>query len=355
MHKDYPNMPNLWLKDLKAVPDAQRRAARYVLQIMARCPFLYPRLADDDFLGALWFLALPLVDPTALARLQAEWSQADGDAGDTEDAPRRRGRARITVDFGVLPDGVPGARMREHLDRCFRSLPVSLLAQLAEVDGSEPTRNEVRLLVSCAGLDRTESAILDFVEKLDSFAALRQFLRETRTHNHNEHLASFSAALDVTPQQLRRALRASGNLRVLRLVVCQGRHCDMEDFLRGEDVLNDILLQEPADFDELLGCIVQQPTSVECRVDDFPHLADESRRLRAVLDNALRQGACGINALLYGRAGTGKTQFAHTLNGSGLAVGRTLIAILENGQQQDGSVVIPAALRPYMGTDVITP
>jgi seryl-tRNA synthetase len=43
------------------------------------------------------------------------------------------------------------------------------------------------------------------------------------------------------------------------------------------------------------------------------------------------------------------TQFVHTLNGSGLAVGRTLIAILENGQQADGSVVLPDAVRPYMG------
>jgi seryl-tRNA synthetase len=47
--------------------------------------------------------------------------------------------------------------------------------------------------------------------------------------------------------------------------------------------------------------------------------------------------------------GTGKAEFVHTLNGSGLAVGRTLIAVLENYQQQDGSVVIPAALRPFMG------
>lgn len=45
----------------------------------------------------------------------------------------------------------------------------------------------------------------------------------------------------------------------------------------------------------------------------------------------------------------GKVQFAHTLNGSGLAVGRTLTAILENYQQADGSVVIPEVLRPYMG------
>jgi seryl-tRNA synthetase len=51
--------------------------------------------------------------------------------------------------------------------------------------------------------------------------------------------------------------------------------------------------------------------------------------------------------------GTGKAQFAHTLNGSGLAVGRTLIAILENYQQKDGSVVVPEALRPYVGLDMI--
>jgi len=46
---------------------------------------------------------------------------------------------------------------------------------------------------------------------------------------------------------------------------------------------------------------------------------------------------------------TGKPELVHTLNGSGLAVGRTLVAILENYQQADGSVVIPEALRPYMG------
>lgn len=45
----------------------------------------------------------------------------------------------------------------------------------------------------------------------------------------------------------------------------------------------------------------------------------------------------------------GKPQFAHTLNGSGLAVGRTLVAVMENGQQADGSIAIPKALQPYMG------
>ncbi|AHM02718.1 Seryl-tRNA synthetase [Roseibacterium elongatum DSM 19469] len=48
-------------------------------------------------------------------------------------------------------------------------------------------------------------------------------------------------------------------------------------------------------------------------------------------------------------AGGGKPEFVHTLNGSGLAVGRCLIAVLENGQQEDGSVLLPQVLHPYMG------
>lgn len=53
------------------------------------------------------------------------------------------------------------------------------------------------------------------------------------------------------------------------------------------------------------------------------------------------------------RTRDGKTAFVHTLNGSGLAVGRTMAAILENYQQEDGSVKVPEVLIPYMGTDVI--
>ncbi|MDI9477929.1 MAG: serine--tRNA ligase, partial [Bacillota bacterium] len=47
------------------------------------------------------------------------------------------------------------------------------------------------------------------------------------------------------------------------------------------------------------------------------------------------------------------TEFVHTLNGSGLAIGRTLAAIMENYQNEDGSITVPEVLRPYMGTDLI--
>ena len=46
---------------------------------------------------------------------------------------------------------------------------------------------------------------------------------------------------------------------------------------------------------------------------------------------------------------TGKPELLHTINGSGLAVGRTLVAVMENYQQADGSIVVPDALQPYMG------
>jgi seryl-tRNA synthetase len=57
----------------------------------------------------------------------------------------------------------------------------------------------------------------------------------------------------------------------------------------------------------------------------------------------------------YRPQGKNKTEYVHTLNGSALAVGRTWVAIVENYQQADGSVVIPEVLRPYIGADKITP
>jgi seryl-tRNA synthetase len=57
----------------------------------------------------------------------------------------------------------------------------------------------------------------------------------------------------------------------------------------------------------------------------------------------------------YRPEGKGKTEYVHTLNGSGLAIGRTWVAIVENFQQADGTVMIPEVLRPYVGAEYIRP
>jgi seryl-tRNA synthetase len=60
-------------------------------------------------------------------------------------------------------------------------------------------------------------------------------------------------------------------------------------------------------------------------------------------------------ASIRAKAGKGKGEFVHTLNGSGLAIGRTWVAIVENHQQRDGSIRIPKALCPYLNAEIITP
>ena len=77
----------------------------------------------------------------------------------------------------------------------------------------------------------------------------------------------------------------------------------------------------------------------------------------APLHRGKPEGALAYQAanIRFRPGGKGRTDFVHTLNGSGLAVGRAWIAIVENYQQADGSVVIPEALRPYVGAERITP
>ena len=71
---------------------------------------------------------------------------------------------------------------------------------------------------------------------------------------------------------------------------------------------------------------------------------------------ARRMGLRYRPAALDAKGKKQKPRFCHTINGSGLAVGRTLVAVLENYQQPDGSVVVPEVLRPYMGgLEVILP
>ncbi|MGD0201164.1 MAG: serine--tRNA ligase, partial [Bryobacteraceae bacterium] len=66
------------------------------------------------------------------------------------------------------------------------------------------------------------------------------------------------------------------------------------------------------------------------------------------------EGFQARRASIRARSAKGKPEFVHTLNGSGLAIGRTWVAIVENCQERDGSVVIPEALRPYMNAERIT-
>lgn len=296
-----------WRKDLDRVPADQRRAARYALQIVARCAFARAQLCDADFLGALWLLVQPLVDSRALRRLRRHWNRPDGESADATPSGQRR-RSRVHG-LTALPDGVPGQRMQEELERAFRAISPAFLKRLAEADGHQATRPELRLLAESAGLQPAEVAILDFIEKRDRVAGFREFLNGTITRNTNDHYAGLAAALDLDERELRLALQATGSLKTLRLIELR-TCCDFEDFILGEDLLNEVLLRMPGSVEALLDCIVQPAPASECSPEDFPHLARDGQRTRQIMVEAIAQGAAGVNVLLYGPAGTGKTQFA---------------------------------------------
>ncbi|BAL23466.1 ATP-binding protein [Azoarcus sp. KH32C] len=312
-----PNPRSPWRTDFSQVPAAQRRAARYALNILATFPALHERLEDVDMIGALWTLTRPLFVPTTLEQLEAQWSQPDPatEEDDEDELPRHLSSSRRARRHGLL-QGVPGARMRAYLIRRFKTFPKTMLDRLNKADGRVPTHPSIGVLAQCAELDAVECDLVDFVEKKDSVKGFRDFLRETGFESFRDHYGCLSAALGVSVKDLQHRLHRRGALSRLQLVKKGSRRCDLEDFLSAEDLLDDLLALEPSTPDELLTAITEPCPSADWTLGDFPHLERDSRRMTTVLGNAARNHAVGVNALLYGPPGTGKTQFAYAIAGT---------------------------------------
>jgi len=321
-----------WRKDFFQLSPVARRAARYALQIVARCPFVHPRLHDDDFLGALWALTLPLVEPARLVHLQTAWlrPERESELDDEEGRPLRRRMRRGTEESPLL-DGVPGARMRDFLIARFTAIPEGLLAQLVQADGHSPTHPSVTVLAHCAGLDEIECRILDFIEKKEAVPYFRTFLREAGRDTSRDNYACLSAALDVRTPDLQSRLYRRNPLASLALVKKAERRADLEDFLQSEDLLDDILTLEPTTSEALLAAVIEPAGAAACTLADFPHLVHEAARVSAVLGKAAATQVPGVNTLLYGPPGSGKTEFA-----SALAVASGLQAYRVKTADEDG-------------------
>ena len=327
---------NLWLSSFADVPAPALRSARYALQIMARCPELHHRLSDDDFLAALWAICLPIVDPSALAKVQADWLLPTADEDDGSDRndngfPGRWQRRRSRPE--PLLDGVPGERMRGFLTERFRAVPDTLLKRLAAADSGGPSHPSVAVLASSGGLQAIETAIVDFVEKKTTIPKFSVFLREAGVETNLGHYACLAAALDEPVRLLKRQFHHTGSLRALRLVTVASGRSDLEDFLTAGGLLNEILSLEPQCEAEMIDQIVEPARQPACAIEDFPHLTKEAQRVSNVISAASKSGAVGVNALFYGIPGTGKTQFALALAAS---AGLTVVAVRTADSDGDG-------------------
>lgn len=304
-----------WCKDFSDVPAALRRAGHYALRLIAYRRELHRRLQDDDFLGALWMLTRPLFDPAKLALLELDWVRNDDEAAEDDDGleydrPRRRLRFH-RVECPLL-EGLPGERMREYLIARFTAIPDSLIERLAADDGNTPTHPGIAVLASCAGLDPIETFLMDFVEKKGGVRYFREFLRETGFETQRENVESLSVMGNAPLAEVQARLRRSGPLSRLDLVR-RARRGDLEDFLDAGELLNDIIALEPTSREALLTALVEPAQAVDCPLSAFPHLERDAERLRCVIGSAARRRSPGVNALLYGPPGSGKTQFASAL------------------------------------------
>ena len=138
---------------------------------------------------------------------------------------------------------------------------------------------------------------------------------------------------------------------------------ELVKFVKPEDSYHELELLT-RDAEDILQKLVLPYRVVELCTGDLGFAASKTYDLEAWLPGQQRHreiSSCSNFTdfqarranIRFKREGRKGTVFVHTLNGSGLAIGRTLVAILENYQQKDGSVVVPEVLRPYMGVEVI--
>ena len=293
-----PRLTGPWRRDLSSLTATERRLARYALQLCQGTPALLEDRPGRDLAAALWSLLLPLLDPQALARwLAAERPESEeADADPWADDP---------------PEDNP--RLRRRLIQALRHCPASVLQRLITADGDQPLNPVTRLLGDSLALDPLSRRVLDFLDLLLLDQRLRQVLRSCDRASARANRARMAATLGLAEHQFKALFSRQAPLRTLGLAQLETDDADLEDFLRPSDLLREVFDTAPTSVDELLGLIIEPAPTAAWKLADFPHLASASADLGATLAAAARAGAAGVNALLYGEPGTGKTELARAL------------------------------------------
>lgn len=301
-----PTLPDVWKNDFSTVPPRARRAARYALQLMAEDNKF---LASDnlDPVESVWKIVSPLLDQTTA-------NSAFDTITHAEENPRKR---------------VLLWQKRVLLDR-----PIGLLKRLAQDDGDAPVQACVQILADTLGLNTTETRILDYLEICFSIVDMDDFTRTFESTSNLYNRQRLAAMLGVNEIEVRQALLKTSLLRATELVKISLRgRCDLEDFIDSSTGLSEIFLKAPTTAYELSDLLMESFPSPDWAIADFPHIAADADRLAKVLPNAAQQRTIGVNALLFGPPGTGKSEFARALAHK---AGLTLYQVRNADEDGDG-------------------
>jgi SpoVK/Ycf46/Vps4 family AAA+-type ATPase len=171
-------------------------------------------------------------------------------------------------------------------------------------------------LARVLNLTEAERKVLLYAALCKQNRDLRPVLVDCKAQNAHEAYAMLADAIGVPAHEVGAALKTSGRLDLLGLIdspIAEHNVTDLGDLMRVSDKLLSVLMTDFADDAALMAAFTQPSKATELTEADFPHAQAEMRYLTAVLKQAARTKAEGVNVLIYGAPGTGKTEFARVL------------------------------------------
>ena len=165
------------------------------------------------------------------------------------------------------------------------------------------------------GLTDAGKAILSYAVMLEAFTKFRQILASTQQKSSTQQFVEImSHLLNYSEAEIRVELNADSPLMAGGLIVIEPSVCDIEDKITLLNGLSSIICQPHNDEAILLSSFLKKTSPANLTLSDFPHLTRDIDALKKYIGNAIKQKETGVNVLIYGVPGTGKTEFIKALS-----------------------------------------
>jgi SpoVK/Ycf46/Vps4 family AAA+-type ATPase len=243
------------------------------------------------------------------------------------DSPNWKGAADLSVEaflqkHGQWKGSFDDATLFYYLDEYVKDAPKDIMAVFSTTVDTITARlkrekvlvkDNISLLGKVLQLNPAEQMLLLFGSLTRYQRDMRTVLLEFKVANAMEAYGVFADMTGVAANDIADAMRSGSRLERIGLIenlVAEPNFTDLADLMKVSDKLLPVLLREYRDESELMAVFTKPVKASELNLDDFKHVADDTKYLVAMLRQATQQHAEGVNVLVYGDPGTGKTELA---------------------------------------------